>query len=54
VLGATIPLLLIASAFIVILCDPELRDAEPVAGKRAGPEERPGAYLLGAALAAFG
>ncbi len=54
-LACAIPLVLLASAFIVICCDPELRDAEPVAGaKRAEAGERAGAYLLGAALAAFG
>ena len=52
-LSGTIPLLILASAFIVICCDPELRDAEPVAGKRAGPDKSPGAYFLDAALAAF-
>jgi hypothetical protein len=54
-LSATILLLLFASAFIVICCDPELRDAEPVAGKkRAEAGERPGEWFMGAALAAFG
>jgi len=53
VLSATILLLLFASAFIVILSDPELRDAEPVAGERIGPDERSGAYLL-YALAVIG
>jgi hypothetical protein len=38
VLGG-IPLVLLASAFIVICCDPELRDAEIVAThKRAGED----------------
>jgi len=53
VLGC-IPLVLLASAFIVICCDPELRDAEPVVGNKcAGPDGPPGAYLH-CALAAFG
>lgn len=50
-LSCAIPLVLLASAFVVICCDPELRDAEPVAGKRAGTEKSPGAYLLDALAA---
>jgi len=54
VLSGAIPLLLLASLFIVICCDPELRDAEPVAtNKRDGADERVRGFLLYAALAAF-
>jgi hypothetical protein len=54
-LASAIPLILLASAFIVICCDPELRDAEPVAtNKHAGSDEGTAALLLFAAALAFG
>ena len=55
VLVSILPLLLLAAAFIVICCDPELRDAQPVASNKPAVEDRPfGLSLLHAALAGLG
>ena len=51
---AYVPLALLTSAFIVICCDPELRDAEPAPGKKLAPaDSRTGASLLCAVLSVF-